>query len=76
MVLYRRNYLAGGSYFFTVNLANRQSRLLVEHIDLLREVFCQVRDRKPFEIQAIVVLPEHLHTMWKLPDEDANYPGR
>jgi putative transposase len=49
---------------------------LIEHIDLLREVFRQVRDRRPFEVQAIVVLPEHLHTMWKLPDEDADYPGR
>ena len=46
MVLYRRNYLAGGSYFFTVNLANRQSRLLIEHVDLLREAFRQVRNKR------------------------------
>jgi putative transposase len=39
MANYRRNFLPGGSYFFTVNLADRQRALLTDHIDLLRAAF-------------------------------------
>ncbi|WP_133313958.1 transposase, partial [Sulfuriferula thiophila] len=67
MANYRRNFVAGGSFFFTVNLAERKSSLLTEHIELLREAFRYTRNRHPFEINAIVVLPEHLHTIWTLP---------
>ena len=76
MANYRRNFVAGASYFFTVNLADRQSKLLIEHIDLLREAFRYTRNRHPFEIDAIVVLPEHLHTIWTLPPEDKDYAKR
>jgi putative transposase len=63
----RRNFIAGGSFFFTVNLANRRLRLLTEHIDELRAAFRETRRRHPFTIDAIVVLPVHLHTVWTLP---------
>jgi len=76
MVNYRRNYVKGGTYFFTVTLADRRSAMLTEHIDLLREAFRTVRKKRPFEIVAIVVLPEHLHTVWTLPEGDDDYPGR
>jgi len=76
MTNYRRNFIAGGSFFFTVNLAERKSKLLTEHIDLLREAFRYTRTRHPFEIDAIVVLPEHLHTIWTLPPEDEDYAKR
>jgi putative transposase len=76
MTNYRRNFVASGSFFFTVNLADRQSRLLTDHITLLREAFRQVRSRHPFRVEAIVVLPEHLHTIWTLPPDDPDYAMR
>jgi len=45
MTNYRRNFIHGGSYFFTVNLADRRLRLLTEHIDSLRAAFRYTRAR-------------------------------
>jgi putative transposase len=73
---YRRNFVPGGSFFFTVNLADRRLRLLSEHIDGLRAAFREVRQRRPFTIDAMVVLPDHLHTVWTLPEEDADFATR
>ena len=76
MANYRRNFLAGGSYFFTVNLADSRLTLLNDHIDLLRAAFRQVRSRHPFTIEAAVILPDHLHAIWTLPEEDADFALR
>ena len=76
MVHYRRNRIAGGSFFFTVTLHDRQSRILTDHIDLLRIAFHETQGCRPFAIDAIVILPEHLHTVWTLPAGDADYSGR
>jgi putative transposase len=76
MTNYRRNFLAGGSFFFTVNLADRRWRLLTAHIGPLRRAFREVRRRHPFAIEAIAVLPDHLHTIWSLPEGDADFPLR
>jgi putative transposase len=76
MTNYRRNFVPGGSYFFTVNLAERRLRLLTQHIDLLRHSFRYARARHPFTIEAIVVLPDHLHAIWTLPEEDADFSTR
>ena len=76
MVQYRRNYLPGGTFFFTVTLRNRQLRLLTEHLDLLRQAFREVRAERHFEIDAIVILPEHLHAILTLPENDADYSTR
>jgi putative transposase len=73
---YRRNFIRGGSFFFTANLAERRLRLLVDHIDLLRQAFRDVRRRHPFDIDAIVVLPDHLHAIWRLPEGDADFALR
>lgn len=62
--------------FFTVALADRSQRLLVQHIDSLREAFHCVKAEHPFVLDAMVVLPEHLHCIWTLPTGDANYPDR
>ena len=70
---YRRVLLQGATYFFTVNLAERSSRLLVDHIDDLREAVREVRRQHPFVIRAWVVLPDHLHAIWQLPESDADY---
>jgi putative transposase len=76
MVLYRRNRVPGGTYFFTVTLAERGSDRLVRYVGLLREAFRVARRERPFRIEAIVVLPDHLHAVWTLPPDDADYPGR
>ncbi|SEH05828.1 REP-associated tyrosine transposase [Candidatus Venteria ishoeyi] len=73
---YRRWRVSGGCYFFTVNLLERKRHLLVEHIDLLREAFRIVKQKRPFHIDAIVILPEHLHCIWVLPENDNDYSGR
>jgi putative transposase len=76
MVNYRRNLVRGGTYFFTVALANRRSSVLVNNVDALRQAFLKTRAERPFEIDAIVILPEHLHAIMTLPPEDFDYSGR
>ncbi|WKJ89813.1 transposase [Methylomonas montana] len=73
---YRRSKATGASYFFTVNLANRQSDCLVRHIETLREITRTVKNSHPFAIEAMVVLPDHIHAIWRLPENDADYPVR
>jgi REP-associated tyrosine transposase len=76
MVFYRRNFIPGGSYFFTVALTDRKRDWLVRHINLLRLAFRRAKRERPFTIDAIVVLPEHLHCVWTLPPGDADYSHR
>jgi putative transposase len=76
MVQYRRNFIPGGTYFFTVTLADRRSTALVDHIGMLRSAFHAARGARPFAIDAIVVLPEHLHAVLTLPTNDADFSGR
>ena len=76
MSLYRRNYISGGSYFFTVNLLDRKKSLLVDHIDELRVAVQKVQKQTPFDIEAWVVLPDHMHAIWTLPENDSDYSGR
>jgi putative transposase len=57
-------------------VAHRNLRLLVEHIDALRAAFRYARAQYPFSIDAIVVLPDHLHAIWTLPDGDDDFPLR
>jgi putative transposase len=73
---YRRARRSGGTYFFTVNLEDRSSRLLIEKIDVLREAVRRVHLAHPMEIVAMVILPDHLHAVWTLPSGDSNYPQR
>ena len=76
MSSYRRSLIAGGTYFFTVTLADRQSNALVEHIGRLRTAYDKVYRQLPFDTVAICVLPDHLHAIWSLPGNDADYPTR
>ncbi|MCP4489397.1 MAG: transposase [Gammaproteobacteria bacterium] len=74
---YRRNRVAGGCYFFTINLLERfKNRLLVDKLDLLRESVRQVKNKHPFHIDGWVVLPEHMHCIITLPQGDDNFPKR
>ena len=70
---YRRVRIPGGTYFFTVNLLDRQSQLLVKYIDLFRSAVRETRARYPFHIDAWVVLPDHTHCVWTLPSGNENY---
>lgn len=76
MVRYRRQFIAGGTYFFTVTLADRGSRALIDHIEALYAAVTQTRAAHPFVINAAVVLPDHLHVVMTLPGEDADYSNR
>ena len=76
MAEYRRNQVEGGTYFFTVTLADRGSGLLVAEIEVLREAVRKAREARPFHVDAWVVLPDHLHCLWTLPPGDADFPLR
>jgi len=77
MRTYKRVWIAGGAYFFTVVLNERRSAaLLVEHIDALREAFRLTKQSHPFDIDAVVVMPDHLHAIWRLPRGDADFAMR
>jgi putative transposase len=77
MRTYRRAHLPGAVYFFTVNLAERRGNdLLVRHVDLLREAFRETKKNHPYDIEAICILPDHLHCIWRLPEGDDDFPTR
>jgi putative transposase len=76
MPYYRRFNIAGGTFFFTVVLADRSSDLLVRQMDRLRNVYQSVQRKYPFETVAICILPDHIHAIWSLPDNDSDFPKR
>ena len=76
MTNYRRLFVPGGTYFFTVALADPSSTLLVEQVDLLRHAVRLCQKQRPFEINAAVILPSQLHMIWTLPSGDADFSAR
>jgi putative transposase len=76
MSRYRRSLVAGGTFFFTVTLADRHSNALIDNIDRLRAVYGRVQREHPFETVAICVLPDHLHAVWTRPADDADFSLR
>ena len=76
MSRYKRNYEKGGTYFFTVVAYKRQKIFVGPSIDILRTCFKKVIQQVPFTIEAIVVLPDHLHGIWQLPDGDKDFSTR
>ncbi len=76
MPRYIRAFIPGGTFFFTLALLERHRRLLTEHIDALRSAFAEERCKRPFTIDAIVVLPDHLHCIWTLPEGDSDFSTR
>ncbi len=74
---YRRVRIKGGTYFFTLNMFKNNSILTQpENIALLKSAFKNVMDNHPFKIDAMVVLPNHLHCIWSLPNNDDDYSTR
>lgn len=75
-MLFRRSFVAGGTYFFTVSLEDGRSALLIERAHALRRAVRAVRERHPFDIVAWVVLPDHLHAVVTLPERDGDFARR
>ncbi|MGR9087949.1 MAG: REP-associated tyrosine transposase [Gammaproteobacteria bacterium] len=74
---YRRSFVPGGTWFFTVNLLERRGNdLLVREIHLLRTIVRRIRKRYPFHIDAWVALPDHLHSVLILPPDDSDFSTR
>ena len=76
MSTYIRPKLAGATVFFTVNLAQRGSDLLIQEVAALREAVRQTKSERPFTIDAWVVLPDHMHTVWTMPEHDTDFSTR
>jgi putative transposase len=73
---YRRAFVPGGCWFFTVNLLDRRQTLLIDQIETLRAAVAATRQSHAFTIDAIVVLPDHLHAVWSLPAGDSDFSTR
>jgi putative transposase len=76
MSRYIRARTPGATYFFTVVLQDRSARYLVDHVAELRACFAEVKSKHPFTIDAMVVLPEHLHAIWTLPGQEGDFSTR
>ncbi len=76
MPRYRRFRVPGGTYFFTVCLADRPSRVLVDHVDVFRAAYAATKQELSWRDAALVVLPDHVHAVWTLPKGDAAYSER
>ena len=76
MAKYRRIRRPGATVFLTINLIERTGDLLTQNIDLLRDVARRTLADKPFSIEAWVVLPDHMHCIWTLPEGDTDYSNR
>lgn len=74
---YRRYFVAGATYFFTIVTYQRQ-RLFADssNVQLLRQALAATKKELPFDINAAVVLPDHVHFLWTLPPGDVAYPKR
>ncbi len=77
MSRYHRLFIPGGVYFFTVVTYQRRPLLTSRKaIALLREAFRKIKASQAFEMEAVVILPDHLHCIWRLPPNDADFSGR
>jgi putative transposase len=74
---YRRAYEPGGTFFFTVVTERRAPLLCTETArSILRGIIAECQKARPFALEAIVLLPDHLHALWALPDGDSDYSTR
>lgn len=77
MATFRRSTTPGATYFFTLNTCGRQKVLTdVRVYDALKHGLRRVKEQLPFTIDAFVLLPDHLHCIWTLPELDADYAKR
>lgn len=76
MSSYIRPRQPGASIFFTLAIANRGARTLVDQVEALRQAVRVTKAERPFRIDAWVVLPDHMHCVWTLPEGDADFSTR
>ena len=76
MSQYKRNFENGGTYFFIVVAYKRQKIFIGPSIDILRSCFKKAITEAPFTLEEIVVLPDHVHCIWRLPDGDNDFSTR
>jgi len=77
MATFRRLLTPGATWFFTLVTLNRRPLLTRPAVlDALRSSFREVRHEQPFTLDAIVILPDHLHCIWTLPESDRDYARR
>ncbi len=76
MSSYRRLRVPGATWFFTVNLADRGRTTLTDNIGILRAAYRATVAEHPVFCDAMVVMPDHLHAVWTLPQGDADYSVR
>lgn len=76
MSRYRRAHIPGGTFFFTVTLVDRSSDALTRNIDRLRRIYQEVQHDRRFETVVICILPNHLHAIWSLPENDTDFAMR
>ncbi|MBM2577861.1 transposase [Jannaschia sp. Os4] len=76
MSWYRRRLVPGGTFFFTVRLQLGTGVDLRDHVEVLRDCYGRCARERPFRTEAIVMLPDHLHAVWTLPEGDADFSGR
>ena len=77
MSKYLRNCVGGACYFFTFNLQQRHNNsILMDNIHILRAAFKYAKNKYPFQIDAVVVLPDHIHLLMTLPKKDSDYAKR
>ncbi|MEP1198501.1 REP-associated tyrosine transposase [Tateyamaria sp.] len=76
MARYVQSTAQSDSYFFTARAARSGDDLFIRHIDILRQAFRKTRETRPFIIDEIVVLPDVIHTLWTLPEGDADFSQR
>lgn len=76
MSVYLRPRRSGASVFLTITLADRRSQVLTERVEALRTAVRMTQAERPFQIDAWVVLPDHMHCVWTLPDGDDGYAAQ
>ena len=76
MSRYIRPCQPGASIFFTVALADRGAQTLVDQVETLRQAVRATKAERPFRIDAWVILPDHMHCVWTLPEGDADFSVR
>ncbi len=74
---YKRAFVPGGTYFFTLVTYRRCPLFESEtHRNCLNYVIRRVQQSQPFDLPAICLMPDHLHCMMVLPENDVDFPGR
>ncbi len=76
MKIHESRFQPGRTWYFTLKLADEKSNLLTRHASLLAESSRDVEGLYPFDAIAAVILPNHMHLIWTLPEDDLDYGRR